>query len=71
MALNIGNLALLRTAAELGLIDRDTSSALQAHYRELRRLQHEMRLNKIPARSEPGDLDITAVRDLWKTLFGQ
>jgi glutamate-ammonia-ligase adenylyltransferase len=71
LALNIGNLALLRTAAELGLIDRDTSSALQAHYRELRRLQHEMRLNKIPARIEPGDLDITAVRDLWKTLFGQ
>ncbi|GAB5606079.1 bifunctional [glutamate--ammonia ligase]-adenylyl-L-tyrosine phosphorylase/[glutamate--ammonia-ligase] adenylyltransferase [Sideroxyarcus sp. TK5] len=71
LALNIGNLALLRTAAELGLIDRDTSSALQAHYRELRRLQHEMRLNKITARIEPGDLDITAVRDLWKTLFGQ
>jgi len=69
---NAGNLALLQMAAELGLIDREISTALQAHYRELRRLQHQMRLNnQSPSRMEPGRLDISAVKTLWKTLFGQ
>jgi glutamate-ammonia-ligase adenylyltransferase len=71
LALNIGNLALLKTAAELKLIDQDISSALQAHYRELRRLQHQMRLNKTAARIESGRLDISVVKTLWKMLFEQ
>jgi glutamate-ammonia-ligase adenylyltransferase len=70
LTMNIGNLALLQTAAELKLIDRDLSGALQTHYRELRRLQHQMRLNKTPARIEPGELDTAAVKTLWKTLLG-
>jgi len=70
LTMNIGNLALLQTAAELKLIDQDLSSALQSHYRELRRLQHQMRLNKTPARIEPGELDTAAVKTLWKTLLG-
>ncbi|MFH2133671.1 MAG: bifunctional [glutamate--ammonia ligase]-adenylyl-L-tyrosine phosphorylase/[glutamate--ammonia-ligase] adenylyltransferase [Pseudomonadota bacterium] len=71
LALNIGNLALLQTAAELKLIDQNISTALQAHYRELRKLQHQMRLNMSTARIEAGRLDTSAVKTLWKTLFGQ
>ena len=67
---NIGNLALLQTAAELQLIDQNISAALRAHYRELRRLQHQMRLNKTPARLEAGSLDTAAVKNLWKALLG-
>ncbi len=68
---NIGNLALLQMAAELGLIDQTVSTALQTHYRELRRLQHQMRLNKQAGRMEAGDLDISAVKGLWKELLGE
>jgi glutamate-ammonia-ligase adenylyltransferase len=67
---NIGNLALLQMAAELQLIDQDISAALQAHYRELRRLQHQMRLNKVPARIAAGSLDTSVAKTLWKTLLG-
>jgi glutamate-ammonia-ligase adenylyltransferase len=69
LTMNIGNLALLQTAAELQLIDQEISTALQAHYRELRKLQHQMRLNKTAALIEPGRLDVSVVTTLWKTLF--
>ncbi|MDD2701694.1 MAG: bifunctional [glutamate--ammonia ligase]-adenylyl-L-tyrosine phosphorylase/[glutamate--ammonia-ligase] adenylyltransferase [Sideroxydans sp.] len=69
---NVGNLALLQMAADLGLIDQEISTALQAHYRELRRVQHQMRLNnQSPCRIESGKLDISAVQTLWKELFGK
>ncbi|MDD2928942.1 MAG: bifunctional [glutamate--ammonia ligase]-adenylyl-L-tyrosine phosphorylase/[glutamate--ammonia-ligase] adenylyltransferase [Sideroxydans sp.] len=72
LAANSGNLALLHTAAELQLIDRDVSTALQAHYRELRRLQHQMRLNnQTTSRIAQGRLDTSAVTTLWNMLFGQ
>ncbi|MBU0688670.1 MAG: bifunctional [glutamate--ammonia ligase]-adenylyl-L-tyrosine phosphorylase/[glutamate--ammonia-ligase] adenylyltransferase [Gammaproteobacteria bacterium] len=71
LTMNVGNLALLQTAAELKLIDQDVSTALQAHYRELRKLQHQMRLNKTAARIEPGRLDTSVVKTLWETLFEQ
>jgi len=68
---NSGNLALLQTAAELGLIDPALSEKLRTLYRELRRLQHQMRLNnQTPARIEPGRLDTAAVESLWKELLG-
>ncbi len=41
---NIGNLALLRLAAGLGLIPEALSDDAQAAYREFRRLQHALRL---------------------------
>jgi glutamate-ammonia-ligase adenylyltransferase len=41
---NIGNLALLKLAASLGLLPEDLTGAAHAAYRELRRLQHAMRL---------------------------
>jgi glutamate-ammonia-ligase adenylyltransferase len=67
---NSGNLALLKKAAELGLVDREASEQVRETYRELRRLQHEMRLNNDNAcRIEPERLDTTAVRRLWQGLL--
>ncbi len=42
---NIGNIALLKLAAELGLINRDTAKKVHMVYREFRRTQHRLRLN--------------------------
>ena len=68
---NSGNLALLQTAATLGLIDQASCDALREHYRELRRLQHELRLNnQSPARIEAGRLQVAPVLALWQTLLG-
>ena len=68
---NSGNLALLHTAAELGLIDPVLSEKLRTLYRELRRLQHQMRLNnQTHSRIEQGRLDTAAVESLWKELLG-
>ncbi|GAB4114938.1 MAG: bifunctional [glutamate--ammonia ligase]-adenylyl-L-tyrosine phosphorylase/[glutamate--ammonia-ligase] adenylyltransferase [Sideroxydans sp.] len=68
---NSGNLALLQTAAELSLIDPQTSESLRNLYRELRRLQHRMRLNnQSPCRIEKGLLDTRAVSGLWRQLLG-
>ena len=45
---NLGNIALLRRSAAHGLIDPTLSEAVQAAYREYRRLQHANRLNDDP-----------------------
>lgn len=67
---NRGNLALLEVSAKLGLIDTETSEKVRELYRELRRVQHQMRLNnETPCRIEPGRLDTTPVADLWKFLL--
>ncbi len=69
---NSGNLALLRVAAELGLIEAGESEAVRALYRELRRIQHQMRLNSDgPCRIAPGLLDTTPVIGLWQKLLAQ
>ncbi len=69
---NSGNLALLQTAAELGLIERDDSEALRALYRELRLLQHRMRLNnQETCRIERDELDTGVVSAVWKQLIGE
>ncbi|MBI4809034.1 MAG: bifunctional [glutamate--ammonia ligase]-adenylyl-L-tyrosine phosphorylase/[glutamate--ammonia-ligase] adenylyltransferase [Nitrosomonadales bacterium] len=67
---NSGNLALLTSAASLGLIDAEASGKTRETYRELRRLQHQMRLNNQAAcRIEQGQLDTAAVQMLWKELL--
>ncbi|HLY96139.1 MAG: bifunctional [glutamate--ammonia ligase]-adenylyl-L-tyrosine phosphorylase/[glutamate--ammonia-ligase] adenylyltransferase [Sideroxydans sp.] len=67
---NSGNLALLDTAAKLGLIDEGTSAQVRELYRELRRVQHQMRLNnQTRCLIEPGRLDTAPVLALWKTLL--
>lgn len=42
---NIGNIALLKRAAELGLIDTTHAKQVRTAYRQFRRLQHKLRLN--------------------------
>ncbi len=67
---NSGNLALLGTAAKLKLIDGGISDKVRELYRELRRIQHQMRLNNLtPCRIERGRLDTTPVSMLWRSLL--
>lgn len=42
---NIGNIALLKLAADLGLISAHNAEAVRSAYREFRRIQHRQRLN--------------------------
>ncbi|MGP1683533.1 MAG: bifunctional [glutamate--ammonia ligase]-adenylyl-L-tyrosine phosphorylase/[glutamate--ammonia-ligase] adenylyltransferase, partial [Giesbergeria sp.] len=69
---NLGNIALLKMAGELGLIPLATAMTVRDGYREYRRLQHAERLNGAAyARVEHGPLRqyIEATLDLWKTVF--
>lgn len=70
---NAGNLALLKTAASLGLIADADATAVRAAYRQFRELQHQLRLaGERYARVEPHKVAVSvdAVSALWKTLFG-
>ncbi|MBL8421462.1 MAG: bifunctional glutamine synthetase adenylyltransferase/deadenyltransferase, partial [Dechloromonas sp.] len=70
---NLGNIALLRIAAELGLIPADQATAVGDAYREFRRLQHAKRLSANPrGRVERDSIarHIAAVNVLWQTVFG-
>ncbi len=65
---NIGNLALLKLAAHLGLIAQSAALAVHDAYRRLRQLQHALRLQGDKyARVEAGTLaqEIAAVKKLW------
>ncbi|GAB4124870.1 MAG: bifunctional [glutamate--ammonia ligase]-adenylyl-L-tyrosine phosphorylase/[glutamate--ammonia-ligase] adenylyltransferase [Sideroxydans sp.] len=69
---NTGNLALLALAAQLGLIEEAASTAVREVYRELRRLQHQQRLNQLESavRVAPGTVDTRPVTALWQALLG-
>ena len=70
---NLGNIALLRIAAELGLIPADQATAAGDAYREYRRLQHAKRLSANPRGRVDRDgvaSRIAAVNVLWQTVFG-
>ncbi len=67
---NSGNLALLARTGELGLIDAQLAQRVCATYRNLRALQHKMRLNnQSPCRVNPEEIDATPVMALWKILL--
>jgi glutamate-ammonia-ligase adenylyltransferase len=69
---NLGNIALLRIAGELGLIQQTQAAAVGNAYREYRRLQHAKRLNANPqARNDRESLEkhIVAVNQLWQAIF--
>jgi [glutamine synthetase] adenylyltransferase / [glutamine synthetase]-adenylyl-L-tyrosine phosphorylase len=69
---NLGNIALLKMAAELGLIPLATAMTVRDGYREYRKQQHAQRLNGAQyARVEHGPLApyIEATLELWKTVF--
>jgi glutamate-ammonia-ligase adenylyltransferase len=70
---NIGNLALLRLAGRLGLIDPDLAEAVHHGYREFRRLQHAVRLQgESYARVEAERVQtlVWPVLELWQAVFG-
>jgi [glutamine synthetase] adenylyltransferase / [glutamine synthetase]-adenylyl-L-tyrosine phosphorylase len=71
---NIGNLALLKLAATLGLIDSDRALAAHAAYRRFRQLQHGLRLQgdryaRVP-RTEVA-ASIGAVLELWDEVIAR
>ncbi|HNL22893.1 MAG TPA: bifunctional glutamine synthetase adenylyltransferase/deadenyltransferase, partial [Rhodocyclaceae bacterium] len=70
---NLGNIALLALAADLGLVPRELADGARDAYREYRRLQHLLRLNAAPkARVEAGAVarQTDAVGVLWRHVFG-
>ncbi len=69
---NLGNIALLKMAAELGLIPLVIAMTVRDGYREYRKLQHAERLNGAQyARVEHAPLAryIEATLGLWKAVF--
>ncbi|GAB4167173.1 MAG: bifunctional [glutamate--ammonia ligase]-adenylyl-L-tyrosine phosphorylase/[glutamate--ammonia-ligase] adenylyltransferase [Rhodocyclaceae bacterium] len=70
---NLGNIALLRRAGELGLIPSSLAAKAGDAYREYRRLQHALRLNGAAyARVERDGVASHAdcVLRLWRSVFG-
>ena len=70
---NIGNIALLALASDLGLIPTSLAAAAADAYREYRRLQHQIRLQGAPlARVAPAAQAArrAAVSELWMHVFG-
>ena len=70
---NLGNIALLRIAGELGLIDPQQAKAAGNAYREYRRLQHARRLTATPKAPIPREQvaeHVAVVKALWSTVFG-
>jgi glutamate-ammonia-ligase adenylyltransferase len=69
---NAGNIALLRTCGELGLIDAALASKVADAYRTMRKLQHQVRLQgQDKARVEPALVRAhsDAVSELWHILL--
>ncbi|WP_153111693.1 bifunctional [glutamate--ammonia ligase]-adenylyl-L-tyrosine phosphorylase/[glutamate--ammonia-ligase] adenylyltransferase [Propionivibrio limicola] len=70
---NLGNIALLGIAADLGLISHELADPVRDTYREYRRLQHAFRLDGISgARVDRAEhaRRIEAVKALWAAVLG-
>jgi glutamate-ammonia-ligase adenylyltransferase len=69
---NVGNIALLQRAEAAGLLPPGVGTAAASAYRELRRVQHQARLNEAPTQVDPPALQAErdAVLALWKAVFG-
>ncbi|MEA3395157.1 MAG: bifunctional [glutamate--ammonia ligase]-adenylyl-L-tyrosine phosphorylase/[glutamate--ammonia-ligase] adenylyltransferase [Pseudomonadota bacterium] len=72
LAANAGNIALLQTAQDCGLLPAGIGDAAADAYRELRRVQHRARLNEEPTEVDPQELanERDAVLALWAAVFG-
>ena len=69
---NLGNIALLRIAAELGLIPEALAEPVRNTYREYRRMQHAIRLSdNAKGRTDRAAVirRIETVRALWRAVF--
>ena len=71
LAGNKGNIALLKMAADAGLIPGELAETVRRHYRAYRRTQHGLRLNGTKARVAPEEVAerVLVVRELWRTVF--
>ncbi len=69
---NLGNITLLQRAEAAGLLPAGVGAAAASAYRELRRVQHQARLNEAPTQVEPSAVQAErdAVLALWKAVFG-
>jgi glutamate-ammonia-ligase adenylyltransferase len=71
---NLGNIALLRMAADFGLIPPEVAEGCRNAYRDFRRLQHALRLNGAQYARVPPDTvinHIQAVQKLNQALFAR
>lgn len=74
LTINVGNIALLKLCASLGLIDAGLADDAATAYRAMRRLQHQMRLQgQDNARVAPALVEAHArcVVKLWEALFAE
>jgi len=70
---NLGNIALLRLSAEAGLIPAELATQGGDAYRNLRRAQHETRLQGADKARVPQDQlmkERASVRKLWDSVLG-
>lgn len=69
---NVGNIALLERAEQVGLLPSGVGRTAANAYRELRRVQHRARLDEAPTQVEPPALQAErdAVLALWQAVFG-
>ncbi|MDP3604727.1 MAG: glutamine-synthetase adenylyltransferase, partial [Polaromonas sp.] len=69
---NVGNIALLQRAEAAGLLAPGVGQAAADAYRELRRVQHQARLNEEPTQVRPPALQAerAAILALWAAVFG-
>ncbi len=69
---NVGNIALLQRAEQVGLLPAGVGHAAADAYRELRRVQHRARLDEAPTQVAPPALQAErdAVLALWAAVFG-
>jgi glutamate-ammonia-ligase adenylyltransferase len=71
---NVGNIALLAMAGDLGILDRDVAAHAAAAYRKLRALQHRMRLaGAAHVRVPHADVveEAGAIVALWRAVLGE
>ncbi len=69
---NVGNIALLQRAEAAGLLPAGLGERAADAYRQLRRAQHQARLDERPLWFEPATLAAprAAVMELWSVVFG-
>ena len=68
---NVGNIALLQRAEEVGLLPKGVGVSAASAYRELRRVQHKARLNEEPTQVKQPSLGLEkqAILALWSAVF--
>lgn len=71
LRVNSGNIALLNAAEAAGLLPAGVGTAAANAYRELRRIQHQARLDEAAAQVPPAQAQAerAAILNLWSSLF--